>query len=68
MSGASGNQTLLRNGNLAFAGAGSNRTLTATAVSGRTGTAAITVTVSDGSLAGMALVTALVGGGNSQTL
>ena len=68
LSGASGNQTLVRNGNLAFAGAGSNRTLTATTVSGRTGTAAITVTVSDGSLAGMALVTALVGGGNYQTL
>ena len=44
----SNNQNLLPNANLLLGGAGANRTLQATAASGQTGTAVVTVIVSDG--------------------
>ncbi|MEO6753193.1 MAG: sulfatase-like hydrolase/transferase, partial [Chthoniobacteraceae bacterium] len=50
VSGASSNVTLVPNANIAFGGAGANRTLTITPVNGQTGTSTITVTVSDGAL------------------
>jgi formylglycine-generating enzyme required for sulfatase activity len=50
VSGSSSNTTLVPNANILFGGSGANRTVTVTPVSGRSGTATITVTVSDGSL------------------
>jgi glucose/arabinose dehydrogenase len=51
VSGSSANQTLVPNANIVFAGTGASRTVTVTPLAGLTGTAAITVTVSDGALA-----------------
>jgi VCBS repeat-containing protein len=50
VSGSSANQTLVPNANIVFGGSGANRTVTVTPVTGLTGTAIITVTVSDGAL------------------
>src|SRR2546422_11621100 len=50
VSGRSGNTTLVPNANIVCGGSGANRTVTVTPASNQTGTAAITVTVSDGSL------------------
>ncbi len=50
LSGASANTTLVPNGNIAFGGSGASRTVTVTPATGQTGSAQITVTVSDGSL------------------
>jgi VCBS repeat-containing protein len=48
LSASSSNTTLVPNGNVTFSGSGFLRFVTVTAVSGRTGTAVITVRVSDG--------------------
>jgi hypothetical protein len=48
LSATSNNTALVPNGSVTFAGSGANRTLTVTTASGRTGTAVLTVTVSDG--------------------
>ena len=50
VSGTSSNQTLVPNANITFAGSGSNRTVKITPAPNQTGTAVITVTVSDGAL------------------
>lgn len=50
LSAASSNTGLVPNGNIVFAGSGQNRTVTITPLAGQTGTAQITITVSDGSL------------------
>jgi hypothetical protein len=50
LSGASSNPTLVANANIVFGGSGANRTVTLTPAFNQTGTATITVTVSDGSL------------------
>jgi VCBS repeat-containing protein len=68
LSASSGNTTLVPNGNLALGGSGVAGTLTASAVDGRTGTATVTVTVSDGQATGWVLVTVLVGGNGNDTL
>ena len=49
LSGSSNNTALVPNGNIVFGGTGANRTVTVTPAAGQTGTANITVTVSDGS-------------------
>ena len=59
----SSNQTLVPNANLTFGGTSASRTLTA--LSGKTGTADITVTVSDGEATGTPLALTLKAGGNS---
>jgi hypothetical protein len=46
--GSSDNTTLVPNGGITFGGTGANRTVTVTPAAGQTGTAIITVTVSDG--------------------
>ena len=51
VSGASSNPTLVPNANIVFAGSSSNRTVTITPASGQTGSAVISVTVKDSSLA-----------------
>ncbi len=50
VSGSSSNPTLVPNGNIVFAGSGSNRTITVTPAANQSGTATITITVSDGQL------------------
>jgi hypothetical protein len=50
VSGSSSNATLVPPGNIIFGGSGANRTVTVTPAIGQTGTATITVTVSDGAL------------------
>ncbi|MGE3843687.1 MAG: hypothetical protein AB7I50_19120 [Vicinamibacterales bacterium] len=48
--GSSSNTTLVPNGNITFGGSGANRTVTVAPATGQTGSATITVTVSDGLL------------------
>jgi hypothetical protein len=50
VSGSSNNTTLVPNGNIAFGGSGANRTVTVTPAANQSGSATITVTVSDGLL------------------
>jgi glucose/arabinose dehydrogenase len=50
VSGSSSNPTLVPNGNIVFGGSGANRTVTVTPAAGQSGSATITVTVSDGTL------------------
>ena len=50
VSGSSSNPTLVPNGNIVFGGSGANRTVTVTPAANQTGTATITVTVSDGAV------------------
>src|SRR5207302_4382816 len=50
VSGSSSDVTLVPNGNSVFGGSGDNRTVTVTPAGGQTGTATITVAVSDGQL------------------
>ena len=50
LSGSSSNTTLVPNANIVFGGSGASRTVTVTPASSQSGTASITVTVSDGSL------------------
>jgi formylglycine-generating enzyme required for sulfatase activity len=50
LSGSSSNTTLVPNANIVFGGSEVNRTVTVTPASGQSGTATITVTVSDGTL------------------
>jgi hypothetical protein len=45
---SSSNPTLVPTGNIGFAGNGAARTMTVSAVDGRSGTATLTVTVSEG--------------------
>ena len=47
VSGASSDQVLVPNGNIVFGGSGSNRTVTVTPVTNKSGTAEITITVTD---------------------
>jgi len=50
LSGSSSDTTLVPNGNIVFGGSGANRTVTITPAAGRSGTATITLAVSDGTL------------------
>jgi len=65
---ASSHPALVPAGNVAFAGAGAGRTITTTGVAGRTGTAVLTVTVSDGQASGTVAVTVRVGGNANDSL
>jgi VCBS repeat-containing protein len=68
LSAASSNQTLVPTGNIAFAANGAAWRMTVSAVDGRSGTAILTVTVSDGQASGTVEVTVRVGGGGKDTL
>ena len=65
---SSSNPTLVPIGNVTFAGGGAARTMTVSAVDGRSGTAFLTVTVSDGQASGRVEVAVRVGGGGKDTL
>ena len=62
------NPALVPTGNIGFAGTGAARTMTVSAVDGRSGTATLTVTASDGQTSGSVQVTVTVGGGGKDTL
>ena len=68
LSAASSNPSLVPPGSVVFAGSGGTRMLTVSAVDGRTGTAIVTVTVSDGQDSGQVEVTVRVGGGGKDTI
>jgi VCBS repeat-containing protein len=68
LSAASSNPALVPSRNVVFAGSGATRTLTASAVAGRTGTAIVTVTVSDGQATGTVQLTVRVGSNGNDTL
>jgi VCBS repeat-containing protein len=68
LSAASSNPALVPTGNVVFAGNGTARTMTVSTVDGRSDTATLTVTVSDGQNSGTAEVTVRVGGGGKDTL
>ena len=65
---SSSNLALVPTGNIVFAGNGTARTMTVSAVDGRSGSAILTVTVSDGQASGTVLVTVTVGGSGKDTL
>ncbi len=71
VSGSSDNQTLVPDGNITFGGSGANRTVTVTPLTAQSGSATITVHVSDGQLSGtesfLLTVTAFVTGNFSFT-
>jgi VCBS repeat-containing protein len=60
--------TLLPVNNVVFGGSGANRTATITSVSGKTGSATITITVSDGQASRTTTVTVQAGGNGKDTL
>ena len=64
---SSSSPTLVPTGNIGFAGNGTARTMTVSAVDERSGTE-LTVTVSDGQNSGSVQVRVMVGGGNGNTL
>ena len=68
LSASSSNPTLLPAGNIAFAGGGATRTVTVSAVSRRTGTAVVTITVSDGQATSTFQLTVRSGGKDGDTL
>jgi VCBS repeat-containing protein len=68
LSPASSNPALVPTGNIAFAGSGTARTMTVSAVDGRSGSATLTVTVSDGQASGTVQVRVTVGGSGKDTL
>jgi VCBS repeat-containing protein len=65
---SSSNPGLVPTGNVVFAGSGDTRILTVSAVDGRTGTAIVTVTVSDGQDSGQVEVTVRQGGSGKDTI
>ena len=65
---ASSNPTLLPASNIVLAGSGAARTVTASTVAGRTGTAVVTITVSDGQAASTVQLTVRSGGNGTDTL
>jgi VCBS repeat-containing protein len=66
--GNSSNTALVPTSNLVFSGTGASRTLTAPAFSGKTGTATLTVTVSDGTDTSTVALTLKAGGNSNDTL
>jgi CSLREA domain-containing protein len=68
LSGSSNNTSLVPNANIVFGGSGSNRTIKITVASKQTGTATITVIVSDGQATGAVTITVIVGSDKNETL
>jgi VCBS repeat-containing protein len=65
---SSSNPALVPTGNVNFAGRDTSRTMTVNAVDGRSGTAKLTITVTDGQATGTVDVTVQVGGGGKDVL
>jgi VCBS repeat-containing protein len=65
---SSTNPVLVPTSNVAFAGSGAARTMTISTVDGRSGSAILTVAVSDGQVSGSVQVSVTVGSGGKDTL
>jgi predicted extracellular nuclease len=68
VSGSSSNTALVRNSDIVVSGSGATRTVTVTGVSGRSGTAVITLTASDGSASSTTTFTVRIGTNQADTL
>jgi VCBS repeat-containing protein len=68
LSATSSNPALVPAGNVVFGGSGATRTVKVSAVSGRSGTATVTVTVGDGQATGTVQLTVRVGGNGNDRL
>jgi Ca2+-binding RTX toxin-like protein len=68
LSASSSNTQLVPIGNITFGGAGANRTATIRTAAGQTGSAVITLRVSDGQLSGTTTVTVIAGGNGNDVL
>jgi VCBS repeat-containing protein len=68
LSATSSNTTLVPTGNVSFSGSGAARTMIVSTVDGRSGTATVTVEVTDGQASDSVPVTVKVGGGGKDTL
>jgi VCBS repeat-containing protein len=68
LSAASSNADLVPTGNVNFTGSGAARTMTVSTVDGRSGTATLTIKVTDGQASYEVPVTVKVGGGGKDTL
>lgn len=68
LSGSSNNTSLVPNANVVFGGSGANRTIKITVAPKKSGTATITVVVSDGQAFGMVTITVIVGSDKNETL
>jgi VCBS repeat-containing protein len=67
-SATSSNRTLVPNANITFSGSGQKRTMTLRAAEGKSGTANITITLSDGSLKSTEIVSVKVGTNGADTI
>jgi Ca2+-binding RTX toxin-like protein len=65
---SSSNTTLVRSSDVVVSGSGANRTVSVTPVSGRSGTAVVTLTASDGSASSTTTFTVRVGTNQADTL
>ena len=65
---SSSNTTLVPNANVTFSGTGTSRTVKIAAVPGKTGTAVLSVKVSDGVHSSVTPITVKVGGGGADTI
>jgi hypothetical protein len=68
LSASSSNQALVPNANVTFTGTQTSRKVKITAVAGKTGTAVLTVKVSDGIHSSTTPITVKVGGGGAETI
>jgi VCBS repeat-containing protein len=68
LSATTSNPVLVPTGNVVLAGSGAARTMFVSAVDGRSGTAILTVIVTDGQASGLVQVTVTVGGSGKDTL
>ena len=68
LSAASSNQQLVPNSNVVLSGSGGSRNVSIAAVAGRTGTAVLAITVSDGQTTGTVTITVIAGGNGSDSI
>ena len=68
LSGSSNNTSLVPNANIVFGGSGANRTIQITVAPKKSGTATVTVVVSDGQAVGTVTITVIVGSDKNETL
>jgi len=68
LSASSSNTTLVPAGNISFGGSGAARTVSITTASGKSGTATVVISVSDGTSVGTTTITVVAGGSKKDTL
>jgi VCBS repeat-containing protein len=68
LSATSNNEQLVPNANVALSGSGPSRGVSIAALRGGTGTAVVTITVSDGQITGSVTITVIAGGNSSDSI